>query len=78
MVANRRKRRTFKTEDEAARAALAAVAVSDEDPALFWGPDWKEQLEEAEAELKAGPRRIFYSDEEFFAALDELSSRADT
>jgi hypothetical protein len=78
MVAHRRKKRIFRTEDEAARAALAAVPVSDEDPALFWGPDWKQALEEAEKEMKSGPRRIFFSEEEFFAALDELSSRADT
>jgi hypothetical protein len=54
MVAKRSRRRTFATEAEAAKAAFAAVPVSDEDPAVFWGPDWKEKLEEARADVDAG------------------------
>ena len=71
MVAKRKKRRTFANADEAARAALAAVPVTDEDPAVFWGPDWKGQLEEAEADRQTGPRKVYYSLDEFFASLDE-------
>jgi hypothetical protein len=71
MVAKRRRRRMFQTEDEAARAALAAAPVSDDDPALFWGADWRKTLAEAEAELTAGPRTIYYTLDEFFAALDK-------
>ena len=47
MVAKRKKRRKVASEEEAARAALAAVPVTDEDPGLFWGPDWREMVREA-------------------------------
>lgn len=50
--------------------ALANLEESDEDPALFWGPDWKEQLEEARAEAVEGQGDTFYSEEEFLTALE--------
>lgn len=71
MVAKRRKRRAFATEEEAFLAALAKVPVSDEDPETFWGPNWKEEWERAEAERAAGPRQVYYTLDEFFAALDQ-------
>jgi len=71
MVANRRNRRAFQTEDDAARAALAAVPVSDEDPALFWGPDWRTKLQEAQESAAAGRVERYDSDEEFLASLEE-------
>ena len=50
--------------------ALANLEESDEDPALFWGTDWKEQLEEARTEAAEGRGDIFYSEEEFLMALE--------
>ena len=50
--------------------ALANLEESDEDPALFWGPDWKEHLEEALAEAAKGRGDTFYSEEEFLKALE--------
>ena len=49
---------------------MAAVPVTDEDPALFWGPDWREMVREADAELAAGPSEVYYTLDDFFAALD--------
>ena len=71
MVAKGKKRRTFANAAEAAKAVLAAVPVTDEDPAVFWGPDWKKELEEAGAERKAAPRRVYYTLDEFFASLEK-------
>lgn len=50
--------------------ALANLEESDEDPALYWGPDWKEQLEEARAEAAEGQGDTYYSAEEFLMALE--------
>ena len=73
MVARRSRRRTFATEAEAAKAAFAAVPVSDEDPADFWGPDWKEKLEEARADVDAGRGDYFDNLDDFLAALEAES-----
>lgn len=41
----------------------------DEDPAVFWGPNWRFEMEEDQADIEAG-RTIYYdSDEEFLASL---------
>jgi bifunctional DNA-binding transcriptional regulator/antitoxin component of YhaV-PrlF toxin-antitoxin module len=49
----------------------------DEDPALFWGPNWREELEEAFADEAAGRTTRYWSDEEFLASL-ESRIRANT
>lgn len=71
MVARRRKQRVFANEDEAAAAALAVVPVTDEDPAIFWGPDWQEQIQRAEAERAGNRREVYYSLDEFFESLED-------
>ena len=38
----------------------------------FWGPNWRDDLEESEAEVAAGQTTIYYSEEEFLAALESL------
>ncbi|MBI2760508.1 MAG: hypothetical protein HYX51_03670 [Chloroflexi bacterium] len=59
-------------------ASMPGVDTSySEDPAIFWGPTWKEDLEESLARLETTPRKVYYSLEEFFAALDEHVNRAD-
>ena len=40
-----------------------------EDPADFWGPNWKAEMEEAERNIANGNVRHFDSTEEFLAAL---------
>ena len=79
MVAKRQRRgqQEYTTADEVARAALATVPVDDEDPTEFWGPDFWNVKREIEVEAAAGRRRIFYSDEEFEAYLDQLSESGD-
>jgi len=73
MVARRhRRKQEYATADEAARAALAAVPVVDEDPTVFWGADFWDVKREIEAEAATTPRRIFYSEEEFEAFLNQL------
>jgi len=57
---------------------LRDLPENDEDPAKFWGPDWKAKLDEALADVEAGRVTRAESEEEFFAALKRLeSSRAD-
>jgi hypothetical protein len=72
MVARRRTKHTGQTEYERVKAMLDALPVSDEAPALFWGPDWKEKLQESLDDVAAGRVERFYSDEEFLAALERL------
>jgi hypothetical protein len=50
--------------------ASRGLPESDEDPAEFWGPDWKEKLDHARADAAAGRGDLFLSDEEFLAALE--------
>jgi AbrB family looped-hinge helix DNA binding protein len=42
----------------------------DEDPALFWGPNWREDLDEAFAGEAAGRTSHHYTEEEFLALLE--------
>jgi len=42
----------------------------DPEQAWFWTPEWQEGEREADAELAAGEGTIYYSDEEFLAALE--------
>lgn len=71
MVA-RRKRRREPELDEHGFPIMKGVDMSmSEDPAIFWGPNWEQELEEAIAEAKQGGRKIYYTLEEFFAALHD-------
>jgi hypothetical protein len=46
-----------------------AAKQPEEDPADFWGPDWKEMIDQARAELHAGGGSHFGSDEDFTSSL---------
>lgn len=46
--------------------------IIDPDQAWFWTKEWQEGEREADADIAAGRGRIFMSDEEFQAALDEV------
>ncbi len=37
----------------------------------FWTPEWQAGEREADEEIKTGRGRVFYSDEEFLASLEE-------
>jgi antitoxin PrlF len=41
-----------------------------DDQAWFWTPEWQAKEREADADIAAGRGRIYYSDEEFLAALE--------
>jgi hypothetical protein len=69
VVARRRPKRAKQTEYERVKAMLDALPPSDEDPALYWGPNWKEELERDRAEYEAGPKRVYYTLDEFIASL---------
>lgn len=71
MVAKRRQRPPA-SEWERVKAVLDSVPVVDDNPEDFWGPNFKQTLNEAEADTAAGRTRIFYGDEEFLAALEQL------
>lgn len=48
------------------------IVVCPADQAWFWSPEWQEGEREVDADLAAGHRgRIFGSDEDFLAALEE-------
>ena len=71
MVARRRAKRGEQTEWERAKAMLDALPPSDEDPAIFWGPNWKQEMDETQTEYEAGPKRVYYTLDEFFASLTD-------
>ena len=75
MVARQRGRGKGQTEYERVKAMLDALPASDEDPAVFLGPDWREKLQESEDDIKAGRVETFYSSEEFLAALERLARK---
>jgi hypothetical protein len=79
MVARRRRRtrREYATNDERVRAMLAAVPVVDEDPTVFWGPDFWEVKRQIEAEQATGPRKVYENLEDLFADLEDSPGRAD-
>jgi AbrB family looped-hinge helix DNA binding protein len=43
----------------------------DPDQAWFWTKEWQAGEREADEEINAGRGRVFYSDEEFLASLEE-------
>jgi hypothetical protein len=75
MVARRHRQDHSRTEHERVKAMLDALPQSDEDPALFWGPNWKQAGEEAEEDIRAGRVEVFLSDEEFLAALERIAKK---
>ncbi len=44
--------------------------VTDEEAEAFWGPDWRESLARAAADVAAGRTQFYASTEEFFAAFN--------
>jgi bifunctional DNA-binding transcriptional regulator/antitoxin component of YhaV-PrlF toxin-antitoxin module len=56
---------------------LRTAQPLDPDQAWFWTKEWQEGEREADEEIKAGRGRIFYSDEEFLAALEAEAKRLD-
>lgn len=71
----RRQPRDGLSEHERGLRALQAVPTSDEDPADFWGPDWKEKLETGDADIAAGRIERFEGDEAFLRALMALGAK---
>jgi antitoxin PrlF len=49
----------------------------DPDQAWFWTPEWQAKEREADEDYAAGRFTRYYSDEEFIAALKQLSKNAD-
>jgi antitoxin PrlF len=49
----------------------------DPDQAWFWTPEWQAGERDADADVAAGRRTRYHSDEEFLAALDERSGSSD-
>lgn len=71
MVSKRRQPAKEMTEHERFLAMLESLPVSDEDPAVFWGPDWRERLEESIRQVEAGECTFYESDEAFLRSLAE-------
>lgn len=72
------------SEGEELEAEITAVGILlrtaqplDPDQAWFWTPEWQAGEREADEDIKAGRGRIFYSDEEFLAALEAEAKRLD-
>jgi len=53
---------------------LLRPQITDEDPAVFWGPNWRAELEETEANIAAGRTHVHQSTEEFLTALDAYAN----
>ena len=51
-------------------AIVLRPVVADEAPAEFWGPNWREKLDAALADVDAGRTTFHASTEEFLAARD--------
>jgi antitoxin PrlF len=47
------------------------IVVVPADQAWYWTPEWQEGEREADADLAAGRTRVFQSDEEFLASLED-------
>jgi hypothetical protein len=47
------------------------IVVVPADQAWYWAPEWQEGERAADADLVAGRTRVFGSDEEFLAALED-------
>ena len=65
-------------EGEELEAEITAVGVLlrtpkpiDASQAWFWTSEWQAGEREADEEIKTGRGRVFYSDEEFLASLEE-------
>lgn len=71
MVARRQRRQGSMPEiDEHGIPNMEGVDTSSsEDPAVFWGPNWKAELDEAIKEGEQSQRTVYGTLDEFFAAL---------
>lgn len=58
---------TFVVTKEQGRLELREI---NPEQAWFWTPEWQEGEREADAQLAAGEGTIYYSNEEFLAALE--------
>ena len=56
--------------------AVVQLGEIDPDQWWFWTPRWQAGEREIDEQADSGPRTIYYSLEEFFAALDEHAERA--
>lgn len=60
---------------EVARTILGTLLVpirTDEEMEAFWGPNWKADLEQAEADVAAGRTTFYESGEAFLADLEAM------
>lgn len=64
--------------DSALVGFTATPVATDEEIEAFWGPNIRQELEEAEARIKAGRATFHESDEAFFAALEARTEDADS
>lgn len=77
MVRNRRQRQRFNglTEYERGLLALENAPLSQEDPADFWGSDWRAQLEQGDADIAAGRIERVEGDVALLRALMSLGAK---
>ena len=61
----------LEAEITAAGILLRTPQPIDPNQAWFWTKEWQEGEREADEDIKAGRGRVFYSDEEFLASLEE-------
>ncbi|MGI8647496.1 MAG: AbrB family transcriptional regulator [Acidimicrobiales bacterium] len=50
--------------------AVARIVPVDPEQAWFWSPQWQTKEHEADSDIAAGRGKVYYSDEEFLAALE--------
>ncbi|MGD9894897.1 MAG: AbrB/MazE/SpoVT family DNA-binding domain-containing protein [Dehalococcoidia bacterium] len=67
----------LEAEITAAGILLRTLLPLDPDQAWFWTKEWQAGEREADEEIRTGAGRIFYSDEEFLAALEAEAKRLD-
>jgi len=69
-----RKKQVPMTAYERGLLALSKVPVSDEDPSVFWGPNWREEFQQESEDIAAGKGITFDSLEDMFAFLETVPS----
>jgi hypothetical protein len=77
MVRKRHRRGSLNglTEYERGLLALENAPLSDEDPAEFWGSDWKAKLDKGDMDVAAGRIERFEGDDAFLRALMSLGAK---